>query len=153
MRVNSVTDVKVCSKCGEEKSLDEFYRNTSSVDGHRPDCIECNLESQKARKERDPEAFKALARERVWKHHLTKQYSMTVDEYDALLLAQDGKCAICQSDKSKTSRTDRMHVDHDHATGEVRGLLCDSCNVGLGRFEDDPNLLIAAAMYLVKGDD
>jgi hypothetical protein len=56
---------------------------------------------------------------------------------------QHGACAICERPFTKTP-----HVDHDHATGAVRALLCDGCNVGLGRFQDDPERMEAAAAYI-----
>ena len=63
--------------------------------------------------------------------------------------AQDGKCAICAK-----GAEDELHgvfsVDHDHVTGAVRALLCRPCNLGLGKFEDDPKRLLAAVEYLNK---
>jgi hypothetical protein len=68
-----------------------------------------------------------------------RKYGLTVEQLREVLAP--GRCAIC-------GRTDRLHVDHCHETGQVRGLLCDSCNAGLGRFRDDEARLIAAANYL-----
>lgn len=76
-----------------------------------------------------------------------RNYGITRDEYTALLAAQKGVCAICGGDPG-TSRGGRFHVDHDHETGEVRGLLCASCNQGLGSFRDNPDYLAAAIRYL-----
>lgn len=72
-------------------------------------------------------------------------YGMTVADYDAVLAYQDGKCAIC----GMKPRTKRLHVDHDHKTMVVRGLLCSVCNSGvLASAKDDPKILRAAAYYL-----
>jgi hypothetical protein len=76
---------------------------------------------------------------------LRRKYGLTPDAFDALLRAQGGKCTICRSVLEMTS----LHVDHCHDSGLVRGLLCRSCNVGLGHFRDDPLLLQRAARYLV----
>ena len=77
------------------------------------------------------------------------RYGLTVDEYDDLLTAQNGVCAICGGEPGAR----RHHVDHDHVTGKIRGLLCTNCNQGIGRLKDDPNVVLAAAMYLLRGED
>lgn len=87
--------------------------------------------------------------------NLKFKHAMTLDEYDELLAAQGGGCAVCGSTDPKGRG--RFHVDHDHrccpgqkSCGKcVRGLLCCKCNPGLGSFNDDPELLIAAAAYLM----
>ena len=75
------------------------------------------------------------------------RYGLSVDDYAALLEGQGGVCAICGLD---CSTGQRMSVDHDHANGEVRGLLCRRCNAGLGNFNDDPALMRTAIGYLVR---
>ncbi len=74
-------------------------------------------------------------------HDLKKNYGIAIEDYEALVTAQDGKCAICG--KRKT-----LCVDHDHATGEVRSLLCRWCNTMLGDADDDPSILMAGALYI-----
>jgi hypothetical protein len=74
-----------------------------------------------------------------------RRYGLTVAEYDSMFAAQDGKCAICDRANDR-----RLCVDHDHETGAVRELLCDPCNQGLGRFGDDPDLMLKAIAYLRK---
>ncbi len=76
-----------------------------------------------------------------------KKYDMTPESYAVLLEKQGGVCAICLG---VCSMGRRLSVDHDHSTGKVRGLLCGGCNVGIGRFKDDPALLRAAITYLAK---
>lgn len=77
----------------------------------------------------------------------TKAWDMSASEFGERLSSQNGKCAICL--KQITGRD--IHRDHDHNTGEWRGLLCNNCNRGLGHFQDDPELLMSAAFYLAKG--
>jgi recombination endonuclease VII len=74
-----------------------------------------------------------------------KDYGLTPEKYEALLVNQKGTCAICRKGTQETLR-----VDHDHERIVVRNLLCDKCNKGLGCFDDDPRLLLAAAEYLKK---
>lgn len=74
-------------------------------------------------------------------------YGLTQEQFEAMLEAQGGRCAICRTD-TPGGRDNRWHVDHCHATGKVRGLLCNGCNIGLGHFKDDPERLLAAVAYL-----
>ena len=86
------------------------------------------------------------------KQYLARQYGLTQEGFDALLLRQGGRCAICQTADpgrhGRKSDIENWHVDHDHKTGYVRGLLCFACNVGIGHLKDDPVLVKAALVYL-----
>lgn len=74
---------------------------------------------------------------------LREVYGLTLEEYDAMLIAQGGVCAICREEPTRS-----LAVDHDHATGQVRGLLCIRCNRAIGNLRDDPNLARRLAEYL-----
>lgn len=92
--------------------------------------------------------------DRTKSHELKKMFGITLEEYEALLIAQNGVCAICggkETTKDKDGAPRRMPVDHCHTTGRIRGLLCTQCNRGLGMFSDSPERLRAAASYLEKG--
>ena len=82
-------------------------------------------------------------------NHLRRKYGLSREDYTALLLAQNGCCAICGSSSPKGPQGTFL-VDHDHGTNTVRGLLCHPCNVGLGFFQDTPETLTKAAAYLVR---
>ena len=78
-----------------------------------------------------------------------KQYGLTPDTFNAMWLEQEGKCAICEHEMLPRGRKkEAVAVDHNHATGEVRGLLCRGCNHGIGNLKDDPEVLKRAAEYL-----
>jgi hypothetical protein len=99
--------------------------------------------------------YPARARRRERKAYLRKRYGMTVEDYDELLLAQGGRCAICGTTeppllKETCSSGLSFAVDHDHQTGAVRGLLCGPCNLGIGNLGDEPARLRAAAVYLER---
>ncbi len=81
------------------------------------------------------------------KSHLKRKFGLTLEQFDAMLVEQDGRCAICGTNNPGT-RT--WHVDHDHATNQVRGLLCNGCNKGIGMLGEDPARLLAAERYLQK---
>jgi hypothetical protein len=74
-----------------------------------------------------------------------KNHGISVAEFDAMLKRQNGACGICERPFQHTP-----HIDHDHATNTVRGLLCNKCNLGLGHFEDNPTFLRNAARYLER---
>jgi len=102
------------------------------------------------------EKVKASARtwspERKRDNRMRKQFGIGAVEYDAILASQDGGCAICGK-AGNGSRGYRLHVDHDHVTGRVRGILCSECNFGLGKFRDDLDLLQRAINYLSRRHD
>jgi len=78
-----------------------------------------------------------------------RQYGLTPDCFNSMWLEQDGKCAICQCAMApRGRRKDAAAVDHNHATGKVRGLLCRGCNHGIGNLKDDPEVLKRAIQYL-----
>lgn len=81
---------------------------------------------------------------------LRSKYGISLAEYQALHEAQEGRCAICRRPETRTvrGRVQRLSVDHCHQTGRIRGLLCHTCNLTIGKFQDSVELLLAAAHYL-----
>jgi hypothetical protein len=77
-----------------------------------------------------------------------RQYGMTEEQFDALERAQAGRCAICDRIPPLRHKSRTLHIDHDHATGKFRGLICSLCNTVLGKMDDSPRLLRLAADYL-----
>ncbi len=125
---------KWCPDCTMVKPLTEFGRNAASTSGVASYCKPCHNARGRVSKE-------LLGGERTY--HLRRRYGITVRDADAMLEEQGGSCAICRIEPA-------AHVDHDHATGAVRALLCFNCNGGLGQFEDDPEVLRAAARYVER---
>ena len=83
--------------------------------------------------------------------HLWGRFRILHTDYDKMLALQDNKCAICNSSVPSEGRDSTyFNVDHDHSTGKVRGLLCTKCNVGLGNFKDNTDLLHKAIDYLIQ---
>lgn len=80
--------------------------------------------------------------------HLKMVYGITEEDYAAMLAAQGNACAICRGTTTGSRRTRYFHVDHDHATNKVRGLLCAKCNTALGLMDDSVDRLIDAIDYL-----
>jgi hypothetical protein len=139
------------------------------ADGHRSECKECSRAIRRAwyRANREKaianvkrwqqenrveynakqRAYRATRRDVEREGHLRRTFGISQADYEALLATQGGGCAICGKPPGKIS----LHVDHDHETGDVRGLLCVGCNNALGQFHDDPALLHRAVGYLDLG--
>lgn len=165
-------DGRVCTKCEIAKPWADFTRDSRTANGHASRCKQCAVEYRRAykatpegkrkaaesfRKWRVSPAGKKRHREgaRSWlrteagkrfqkKSNRKKKlaaYGLTPADYDLLVNKQDGKCAICQQAK-------RLVVDHCHATGKIRGLLCHHCNTGIGLLGEQPERFDNAKRYL-----
>jgi hypothetical protein len=128
-QVDMQAKTAVCSQCGPVK-----------IAGTKRGNIACVL-SYKGRARTVKDRPRSIATVRAYK--LRTAYGLTAAEYDALLAKQAGRCAICGTQPVK-----RLAVDHEHATGKVRGLLCSTCNSGLGHFKDSVPALENAIAYL-----
>lgn len=135
--------MKTCSRCQETKPTSEFYAHGPSRDGRHPQCKACRRTYELERYHAGP--GKLVRR----LYLLRKNYGLSGDDFEAMLAEQAGACAICRLEPDgRHSRSHVLHVDHDHETGAVRGLLCSECNRGLGAFGDNPERLRAALTYL-----
>ena len=133
-----MTDLKHCSRCGEDKALDAFYPRGGGRGGSYHRCKEVSLERYYAAIEADPDF--------VRRRTLKRRYGISLEQYDEMLAAQGGTCVCGRTPESCPHGV--LHVDHDHKTNRVRGLLCPSCNRVLGLVQDRPDLLRALAEYL-----
>ena len=125
--------MKICSKCRVEKMESEFSRYRRRRSGFRSECLECARKAYWALtpEERSRRAFK----------NKCSRYGISTEDFEKMLREQAGKCRICKRDE-------RLHIDHCHSTGGVRGLLCFNCNAALGLLKEDPELFLAARDYL-----
>lgn len=140
--------LKRCSDCGERKPRSEFYGRGAKRKDPSNRCKACQAIVSRRWVEEHPEESALLFR-KAW----LKRYNMTLADYDNLLAAQGGRCAICKT--GVPGGTGRFHIDHDHACcpermrscGKcVRGLLCSYCNMHLAG--DNPRRLRAALNYI-----
>ena len=127
-----------CNECFCELIVPDTWLK-SSRDSNQYKCRDCKNKYLRKWRAKNPGAYKE------WKYNLTQI------EYEELLQKQGGLCAICGTDSPK-GRRDSWHIDHNHDTGKVRGLLCWLCNSGLGKFRDNFELLTKAANYIKEND-
>lgn len=97
-------------------------------------------------------AYRKATPKREKERSLRSSFNLSLDEYNRMLEAQGGVCAICNQPEThkRNGKLKALAVDHHHTTGVIRGLLCCDCNTGIGKLKDDPNVLLAAAEYLKR---
>jgi hypothetical protein len=136
---------KTCTTCLVFKLLEEFPKGNSRYERHSM-CRKCHADRSLEYRTLHPQ--KAAASKR--KSWLKKLYKMTPENYDQMYSKQEGVCAICLKPPQNVAKAahNKLNIDHNHTTGEVRGLLCNRCNRAIGLFEDNSNLLAAATKYL-----
>lgn len=130
-----------CPSCKRDKSLKEFSTDNQTHTGKARYCKKCQKNKASLRYRTHPERHRNT--------QLKCDFGITLDQYKEIFNKQEGKCTICESKLSKSGKI-KATLDHDHITGKVRGILCQSCNFGLGHFKDDPILLEKARNYLVE---
>lgn len=133
-----------CKNCQQRKPPELFkLYHVKGMVYRRNWCIEC-WNQRKREKAREYNRTEHGARKQL--NNNLSRYGITVEEYEELLALQNYKCAICE--RLHTSLKRRLHVDHCHKTGVIRGLLCQYCNVALGSMCESAELLRRAAKYV-----
>jgi len=162
---------KKCCICEKEKSIDQFHKRTGSIDGLRCDCKSCRKDKKVKNYEKstkkcsscniekpNTEEFfnirnngircrtrslcKECHKKSMRKAHLTRRYNMSQEDYELLYNLQQGKCRICDQFYEK------LFIDHNHDSGEVRELLCNNCNSGIGYLKENIDFLKNAIKYI-----
>lgn len=125
--------LRKCNRCGQQKALSEFsfvskkgYPKNSLMYRGCKTCLHKKIVS--------------LKRE--------KMYGVSDEQYQRMLVAQDSRCAICGRKQEDLKASRGLAIDHDHATGKVRGLLCGKCNTAIGLFDDSTERMVAAIRYM-----
>jgi hypothetical protein len=165
--------VKQCVRCKQVKRRNEFYARGDQIDGLDYYCIPCKKEVGREYRKRRPEVGRANARKwreenkeraderaRVWRKanpgrskeicrggHWRRRYGLSIEQFNALVLASGGKCNICGE------ATKNLVIDHCHKTGKVREMLCIQCNVAIERLDTVPGFIEKAAAYLEKHNE
>lgn len=135
--------MKVCGSCKKDKELSKFWKDKRASSGTQVNCIACmKKENKHWRNTVDAKLYRR-------KYDLRVKYNLNLDEFNALLLKQNLKCAICLDELDITNFY-KTHVDHCHEANEVRGILCAGCNTSLGCFKDSIEILQRAIDYIQK---
>jgi len=132
--------MKKCRICNIVKSIQEFRPYGGNRKGVRTLCRKCELDIR--RKYEYP--YRA---EKAKYYKIKDRYGLTKEEYDSLIENNP----VCKSCKEEFTNT--PHVDHDHKTGIVRGLLCNKCNKALGLLNDDPIKIVNLLQYLLESSE
>lgn len=161
---------KTCSRCHDTLPVDGgFFRNSRSKDGYQPRCKRCHYKYAARWDKANPERRREIGRKsrekwkdkrrattmrwrsknvdriKTWRRRRQlAKYGLTPADFDRIVQAQGGTCAVCRG------KMDPPNVDHCHATGQVRGILCIQCNKGIGHFADSPGRMRAAAEYVER---
>lgn len=168
--MNIKNQLKLCIQCLEDKLLSDFGKDKRNISGLRNECKDCRniyekalrngnteykkqqTENTKQWKKNNPDKAKIL-RDRYNKKNPTKMreahlkftFNVTLEQYEVMMVEQNRVCKICALPAESGKN---LHIDHDHKTGEIRGLLCGKCNMGLGLFNDNYELINKAIEYL-----
>lgn len=133
---------KICSKCNARKVIGQFNKDNSRKSLLASWCKQCR------------KWYRATNRKQIsiiFRKYNLKRYNITIEEYNILLKQQYYNCAICKKHSSNFKRN--LGIDHNHKTGEIRGLLCNNCNRLLGNAKDSAKILKNAIEYINKGKE
>ena len=144
---NVLPTMKMCAVCKVAKPFEDFYdgykakkqRDIPNRKYPHSRCKECDHARVKVYNKNN----RAKVRKQQLISHRRREYGLTEEEYNNMILSQNNMCAICNKPSDRT-----LHIDHDHATGKVRGLLCSNCNLGIGNLQEDLVILNRAIKYL-----
>lgn len=167
-----MSTMKICKRCSTEKILEQFSKHKKCLNGYQGTCIECTAkttaewtQNNKARKaqtdrqfeQRNPNRKKEFRElKKLENPYLTSiseceqnmrvRYGVTLEYYGHMFNDQNGKCKICKRFYTEFARG--LVIDHNHETGQVRGLLCDPCNRALGYFRESSVIMESAIEYI-----
>jgi hypothetical protein len=153
---------KVCTICELRLPCEAFHKSSRSKDGLQTRCRNCyrdwynqryqdNAEFREKRSEHFAKFYEEKYPSRRERHNDTRRYGMygiTRAQFDAMVAEQGGVCAICKQPPSGHGPQAVLAVDHNHDSGLIRGLLCSPCNMAIGLFRENPDVLAAAIRYL-----
>jgi len=134
--------MKTCTCCGQTKPLDEFYNDSRATSGKYCHCKTCRQQYKLFKRRQSPESLDVDVNHNK-QVYLSKRYAISQNDLMRLLELANHCCQIC-------GKKPKLMVDHDHKTGNVRGILCNRCNTAIGMLDDNILSLTKAISYLQK---
>lgn len=139
-------NMKICVTCKKSLSIDDFHKQSKSVDGLQHNCKACSRSISKKYRRENTDLYRPK-----WRKSALNKVGFTPELFDSMLESQGNVCALCFTD-NPGGRWNSFFADHDHNTGKARGVLCMQCNTILGVIESkDKNWMIRARKYLDNG--
>ena len=149
--------MKKCYECGETKPLESFIKNVACRDGWAGKCKTCAKQYSAKWAAQNPKAgksWRAKNPDRKRLHDRSSKlkalYGINVDQYDKMVYDQGGRCLVCKEIPLSKKGKVGLHVDHDHLSGRIRGLLCHGCNVALGHLKENEDIVRNLLSYIQK---
>lgn len=142
-----------CSKCLEFFEWSNFYKKSNGPNGHTTECKQCTKKYQDTRRIERAKYLREYRKnnpDKTKQHIVKSKYGLSKEKYEELILSSNGLCQSCGEPESfmKNGEVRSLSIDHDHNTGAVRGLICNSCNRAIGFAKENADRLQACAEYL-----
>jgi Recombination endonuclease VII len=141
-----IKNQKRCPMCKQIKSTQDFFENLAAADGFGSHCKICSCVLVQARPKEERQNFYRKNKTNIRDRNLRREFGISLEEFNQKLDSQGGVCAICGGINSDRS----LAVDHNHTTGQVRGLLCTLCNTAIGHLREDVTIAYRLIEYLNK---
>lgn len=143
--------MRICAACNKSKADDRFKLRNIKTGNRSPKCYECVYAAAKgARLDEYQRQYRKNNAELIRHQGYLRRYGVGIEWYQETLRKQSGCCAVCGADNPRRTNVKYFAVDHDHATGKPRGLICSPCNVGIGMLQDSVEILHQAIDYLER---
>lgn len=143
--------MKTCQRCNVDKLPMDFHKNKRQIDGLHPVCVACRGEYYKKNKQKlkpkpkeSSKKYRDNNKEKIKNYYLIQRFGISLEQFNTMAIKQNNVCKIC----SNVENGRALAVDHCHKTGQIRGLLCSACNIGLGKFRDSTDFIKKALEYL-----
>lgn len=144
-RIIGPTVLQTCSLCGKNKQRKEFYKDFRRPKGVQSECKECVLKMRRNDYRKHKPNYQKNNRNR----HLVREYGITTDQYNQMVINQNSCCEICNRHVDDI-KNHKLYVDHNHGTDKIRGLICGSCNRLIALAMEKSSILLNAINYLKK---